>query len=216
MTDESPHDALVEPSNLWGLRQLVVSGDCRLDSNVLVDACQAADIDLTYAAALWPTHRSAAERFARAVQRELDARAKGQSSESQTGSECLSSLVEDDCGTAPFRRPPGRALRPLEVVEVDCFLLDIRLLNREGARPKRRRPWLTLLVDRSSETVFGHHVSLGPPSAAVVLAALKQNGLDLSASAVHCGFQSADGRPPSLGRSRRSVVNAVLKSLRSS
>lgn len=199
MNDNPVHDALLEPSNLWGLRHLVVSGDCRLGSGFLVDACQAADIGLTYASSLRPAKRSVAERFACAVQRELDARAKAGASGSETVSEYLSSLVGNDCSAHRVRRPPARAWRPLEVVEVESFLLDIQLLNREATRRIERRPWSTLLVDKSSETVFGHHVSFDPPSAAVVLAALAQNGLDLNASAVLCGLQSSDEQSPRVG-----------------
>lgn len=192
MNEDAVHDSLLEPSNLWGLRHLVVSGNCRLGSGALVDACHAADIDVTFTAALRPVDRTVAERFAYVVQRAIDARANAGASGGETESEYLPSLVGDDCGTHFVQRPPGRAWRPLEAVEVDSFLLDVWLVSREAADQREGRPWLTLLVDKSSETVFGHHVCFDAASAAVVLTALAQNGLDLNASAALCGFQSFD------------------------
>lgn len=215
MTDEPLHDAPAEPSNLWGLRRLVVSGDCRLGAGVLVDACQAADIELTFTAALQPTNRSVAERFACAVQREVAASAKGEASGSETMAEHCSGPADGESVAAHFARPPGRALRPLEVVGVDCFLLDIRLAKLEGTRRRVGRPWLTLLVDKSSAKVFGHYVSFNPPSAAVVLAALERNGLDLKASAALAGFQSVGEHQASRGCSPEAVANHLLKSVRS-
>lgn len=62
--------------------------------------------------------------------------------------------------------------RPLERVEVDHTLCDVHLIDAETGEPIGR-PWLTLVVDHYSGAVLGFHLSLNPPSASSVIAALR-------------------------------------------
>jgi len=62
--------------------------------------------------------------------------------------------------------------RPLERVEIDHTLCDVHLVDEESKRCTGR-PWLTLVVDHYSGAILGYHLSLNPPSAASVIAALR-------------------------------------------
>lgn len=62
--------------------------------------------------------------------------------------------------------------RPLERVEIDHTLCDVHLVDEKTRKPIGR-PWLTLVVDHYSGAVLGYHLSMNPPSAASVIAALR-------------------------------------------
>ena len=62
--------------------------------------------------------------------------------------------------------------RPLERVEIDHTLCDVHLVDERTGK-RIGRPWLTLVVDHYSGAILGYHLSLNPPSAASVLAALR-------------------------------------------
>lgn len=62
--------------------------------------------------------------------------------------------------------------RPLERVEIDHTLCDVHLVDEKTGKPIGR-PWLTLVVDHYSGAILGYHMTLNPPSAASVIAALR-------------------------------------------
>lgn len=66
-----------------------------------------------------------------------------------------------------------RTTRPLERVEMDNFLVDVHLLVRTPNGFIVQRPWLTVAVDHYSGVILGYHLSLAPPSASSLLAALR-------------------------------------------
>jgi putative transposase len=65
-----------------------------------------------------------------------------------------------------------RTTRPLERVEIDHTLCDVHLVDEKTGK-RIGRPWLTLVVDHYSGAILGYHLSLNPPSAASVIAALR-------------------------------------------
>lgn len=74
-----------------------------------------------------------------------------------------SELAKQRFDPTPGQFPDGTF--PLECVQADHVLLDMKVVDVETRQPIEKRPWLTLLIDSYSRMIVGYFLSLMSPSA---------------------------------------------------